>query len=1326
MIARFEAGQSGLPVYFYCTRSAAEPERSNPHAVLASILGQLSCVQPNAPILSPVIEKYRSQGEGFSSNGLDLDDSRDLIIRLIEDYSMTTIVVDALDECDPLMRRDLLDAFEHILKESLGLVKIFVSSRNDQDIVCTLRDYPNMDISSDKNTSDIKAYVKTETMKLVKTGRLLRNSRAKDRMAASIVKHISGGADGMFRWASLQLDVLRALKRDEDIRARLGKLPPKMEELYLEVYNNLISAQAEIGRSIIDNTLKWLLCAKEELRASKFLIAVVANLDTCEGDISVDSLLDLCNNFVLYDEAQDVFRFVHLSVREFLEKRPEFAEASCNCLAAECCLLQMVASSNCPNTEHLISDAHLLRLRRSPNCRESSSSANFLEYANESWMKHCQSVPLSYRQTDSRFARILSLFFSDMLGSASPLNAWVQWYCNGVLREEDSSASWKLQNALISCSEFMSRLFFVAAYYGFCEIVTFCITDRLLGDEETDQGLLLAAIAKQHQIFNIISQSREEWVVTEPLLLHAVRVLDKERLAWLLDKSPSGMITNRVFAAVAEDRDDGKMTILLTKHRDVPVTQRMLEIAIKNVNLDNFKTLIARAARPMLTEKMFFIPYSRKHLSSKSRAAYLEKIMMLLDSMGESSLTPPLVVSAMYHSDEVVIKVMLDRGGASNIAEEVVVSAAQRRPNIFRLVLQRGGKVTDAVLDLMAISCDAPAWQVLLEQGYEFSVNVERLKLVALNESDGEAVLSLLLEHADDTALVGDMAGLIRVVASRGKNDCIKLVLNHAKGVEVTQDMLLAAILNSRSNGLDRVEMFLDRSSEVQISEDILIAAASDDDGFRMIQIFLERESEVEISEYIIMAAACNRDLGYDIMQVLLEHAISVNITEDILISALQFSSPNLVMDLLNRSEAKVTTDCLLEAAVSNLCYGAELVRLLLTKEKITELPEAVFIKAAESHCGMKLFLVIEEIFGRIKFTESLMAKCVQRATLETIGFLLSRVDPVHMTEEVWTCALKNGSYYPEDLEEVHRAVAEKSLHIPVTIETLVIAAQYTGTNLFRFLWSRGRRSSVPEDLTNAVAKSWEYGHDILDFLLHEVDCVEVGEATLIAIMANRRCADKYLDMLLEKGLQADTSDGVPETLLINKGIKVKCSFPKPLRISKGMKVTEEVFRIAACVGNESLLERLSRFCELENIPEKWLDVARLYRAAIFGDEGLLKVLLGRGVKPNVASPDGTTPLVRAARCDQETTVQLLLSAGALPDGGPNLKCSPLCYAASRGGIEMVKMLVNAGASLDFKDEEGRTPSMIAKSNGQILIFKYLEQCRKEQQRRGRETSISK
>lgn len=52
---------------------------------------------------------------------------------------MTTIVIDALDECNSNERQYLLDSIEQILQDSFSLVKIFVSSRDDQDIVCTLR-----------------------------------------------------------------------------------------------------------------------------------------------------------------------------------------------------------------------------------------------------------------------------------------------------------------------------------------------------------------------------------------------------------------------------------------------------------------------------------------------------------------------------------------------------------------------------------------------------------------------------------------------------------------------------------------------------------------------------------------------------------------------------------------------------------------------------------------------------------------------------------------------------------------------------------------------------------------------------------------------------------------------------------------------------------------------------------------------------------------------------------------------------------------------------------------------------------------------------------
>lgn len=194
---RYKAGQSPVPAYFYCSRNAAEPERSDPASILASIVRQLSCLNNDLPVLAPVIDLYERKGQSFKSSGLRLEESCKVIIQITEYYPMTTIFVDALDEVDSEKRQDLLDPFEEILRDSLGLVKIFLSSRDDQDIVCALEEYPSLYIASDRNAADIETFVKTETDTLVRKRRLLHKSPAQEELKDLIIDKVSKGADGM-------------------------------------------------------------------------------------------------------------------------------------------------------------------------------------------------------------------------------------------------------------------------------------------------------------------------------------------------------------------------------------------------------------------------------------------------------------------------------------------------------------------------------------------------------------------------------------------------------------------------------------------------------------------------------------------------------------------------------------------------------------------------------------------------------------------------------------------------------------------------------------------------------------------------------------------------------------------------------------------------------------------------------------------------------------------------------------------------------------------------------------------------------------------------
>lgn len=91
----------------------------------------------------------------------------------------------------------LNQSFKKSFKKSSSLVKIFVSSRNDQDIVCHLQEYPNLEISSELNRNDILFFVSDETDKLIKRKKLLALSLDKDNLKTEIIKQVTEKADGM-------------------------------------------------------------------------------------------------------------------------------------------------------------------------------------------------------------------------------------------------------------------------------------------------------------------------------------------------------------------------------------------------------------------------------------------------------------------------------------------------------------------------------------------------------------------------------------------------------------------------------------------------------------------------------------------------------------------------------------------------------------------------------------------------------------------------------------------------------------------------------------------------------------------------------------------------------------------------------------------------------------------------------------------------------------------------------------------------------------------------------------------------------------------------
>ena len=290
-----------------------------------------------------------------------------MLVQLTSKRRHCHIIIDALDECIREEREHLLDALSVIMKESTGIVKVFISSRDDMDIVRNLAGGPNVLISAKNNQDDIATFVRTEVDKQIEKKRLL-SGQVSEALRHKIKQVLCDQAQGMsvkqgtpipenfgylskfltffrFRWVTLQLQYLCRIKVASLVERRLGKLPQDLQKIYHETYMERFYEYQKEEVAIVQSALRWLICSQEPLSAEAFLLLASSSAYQRPAmSLSRDDLLDLCFNFVVHDAELDVFRFSHLSVREYLEDMEPYQLESCHAFAAEYCLKVLTSS----------------------------------------------------------------------------------------------------------------------------------------------------------------------------------------------------------------------------------------------------------------------------------------------------------------------------------------------------------------------------------------------------------------------------------------------------------------------------------------------------------------------------------------------------------------------------------------------------------------------------------------------------------------------------------------------------------------------------------------------------------------------------------------------------------------------------------------------------------------------------------------------------------------------------------------------------------------------------------------------------------------------
>ncbi|KAK4209257.1 hypothetical protein QBC37DRAFT_443447 [Rhypophila decipiens] len=237
------------------------------------------------------------------------------------------LVVDAVDAVDEsLERHNLLETLRHFCtKPEFARLQILVTSREYVDIAGVLTPISQpLSMANPQVAEDIKSY----TQSRLETDRQFR--RWSPSLREEVKKVLSSGAKGMFRWAACQLDILRRLSTDAEIRQGLKTLPESLDGTYMRI----LCSVDKVLRPFLRYTVRWIIFLQSlglrPFSAIQIAQAYVASVETDSDQsytmpgnmqVFIDTLLEACGCLVTLHKSsgnEDLLQLAHFTVSEFL------------------------------------------------------------------------------------------------------------------------------------------------------------------------------------------------------------------------------------------------------------------------------------------------------------------------------------------------------------------------------------------------------------------------------------------------------------------------------------------------------------------------------------------------------------------------------------------------------------------------------------------------------------------------------------------------------------------------------------------------------------------------------------------------------------------------------------------------------------------------------------------------------------------------------------------------------------------------------------------------------------------------------------------------
>ncbi|EMD36623.1 hypothetical protein CERSUDRAFT_124368 [Gelatoporia subvermispora B] len=304
-------------VYFYC--DFRDPAKQDVHGLLLHQLIRIaSCSNACLAMLSNLYSMHNQGSERPTD---------DRLIRCLKEMLQALadhpvyIIIDALDECPnsgiPAPRKRMLTLAGDLITMHLPNLHICITSRPERDIAVVLKPLASQCIgidAEDGQSRDIARYVCAAVES--DSGYELWEGEEK----ALVIKELSAKANGMFRWAYCQLDVLRNCL---SIRQALQDLPETLDETYMRILERLNRHNWKLTHRL----LQCLTVCVRPLTARELVETLSVDIDSGSiPQLKTDwrrsnpelHIHILCSALVEINPDTKRVQFAHFSVQEYL------------------------------------------------------------------------------------------------------------------------------------------------------------------------------------------------------------------------------------------------------------------------------------------------------------------------------------------------------------------------------------------------------------------------------------------------------------------------------------------------------------------------------------------------------------------------------------------------------------------------------------------------------------------------------------------------------------------------------------------------------------------------------------------------------------------------------------------------------------------------------------------------------------------------------------------------------------------------------------------------------------------------------------------------